>query len=135
MIRQLKKEDYYKYYELINQFRKTDFLYNNFCNFINEKNINVWVIEKDNDIIGSGTIVYEQKLIHNYGLVAHLEDIFICNEHKNKGLGTMLIRELINKAKEKKCYKIILNCNIETKNFYEKNSFIVSGLEMSYYLI
>ena len=134
MIRLLKKEDYFKYYKLINQFRKTDFLYNNFCNFLNEKNINVWIIEKNNEIIGSCTILYERKLIHNYGLVAHLEDVVICENYKNKGLGSLLLSEIIKKIKEKNCYKIILNCNEEIKGFYEKNNFIVNGLEMKYNL-
>ena len=104
MIRLLEQKDYLQYFKLINEFRKTDFSYNNFCSFINEKNIQVWIIEdKDKDeIIGTGTLLFEQKLIHNFGIVAHIEDIVISKNFRRQNYGKILVKNLLEKAKEKK---------------------------------
>ena len=102
-MRLLEQKDYLQYYKLINEFRKTDFSYNNFCNFINEKNIQVWIIEdKDKDeIIGTGTLLFERKLIHNFGIVAHIEDIVISKNFRRQNYGKILVENLLEKAKEK----------------------------------
>lgn len=134
MFRPLELSDYYVYHHLINQFRETDFSYNQFSNLLRMQHINIWVVLVDNKIVGCGTILYEQKLIHNYGLVAHIEDVVISNNHKNKNYGSLLMEFLMDKAKEKGCYKIILNCEPTIKPFYEKLTFINNGLQMSKYL-
>ena len=136
MIRLLEEKDYLQYYKLINEFRKTDFSYNNFCNFINEKNIQVWIIEdKDKDeIIGTGTLLFERKLIHNFGIVAHIEDIVISKNFRRQNYGKILVENLLEKAKEKKCYKVILNCDSEIEHFYNKCNFKSNGIQMSQYL-
>ena len=123
-MRLLENRDYYKYTELINEFRKTKFTYNEFCNFINIKDINVWILCNDKDeIIGSGTILYERKLIHDYGLVSHIEDIVVSQKHRGKEYGKKIINYLIQMARGNKCYKITLNCNSEVKEFYSKLGF------------
>ena len=134
MIRLLEQKDYFKYYILINEFRKTEFSYNNFCNFINEKNIQVWIIEDKDEIVGTATLLFEQKLIHNFGIVAHIEDVVISKNFRRQNYGKILIEYLIKKAKEKTCYKIILNCDRKTEDFYNKCNFNQNGIHMSYYL-
>ena len=134
MIRLLEQKDYSNYYKLINEFKKTNFSYNNFCNFINEKNIQVWVIEYENKIIATGTLVLEQKLIHNFGIAAHIEDVVISEQFRKQNYGKTLINFLIKKAKEYNCYKVILNCENKLQNFYNKCNFSVSGIQMSCYL-
>ena len=134
MIRLLEQKDYLKYYNLINEFRKTDFSYNNFCNFINEKNIQVWIIEETYEIIATGTLFFEQKLIHNFGTVAHIEDVVVSRRYRKQNYGKILIDSLVEKAKENNSYKVILNCDEKLKNFYSKSNFLVSGIQMSYYL-
>lgn len=133
MIRLLEQKDYLKYYKLINEFRKTEFSYNNFCNLINEKNIQVWIIEDKNEIVGTGTLLFEQKLIHNFGLVAHIEDVVISKNFRRQNYGKMLIEHLIQKAKEKTCYKVILDCDSKIETFYNKCGLKTNGIQMSYY--
>lgn len=134
MIRLLEQKDYYKYHKLINEFRKTEFSYNNFCNFLKEKNIQVWIIEDKNEIVGTGTLLFEQKLIHNFGIVAHIEDLVISKNFRRQNYGKILIENLIKKAKEKSCYKVILNCDAKIEDFYNKCNFKYNGIHMSYYL-
>ena len=95
MIRLLEQKDYLKYYNLINEFRKTDFSYNNFCNFINEKNIQVWIIEETYEIIATGTLFFEQKLIHNFGTVAHIEDVVVSRRYRKQNYGKNYTRSFL----------------------------------------
>lgn len=134
MIRLLESKDYDKYYNLINKFRQTKFTYDDFLNFIESNHINVWIIEINDCLVGTGTILFEQKLIHNFGVVAHIEDVVISDNYKKKGYGLLLIQHLIQESKDKSCYKIILNCDEKIKFFYEKNNFKTTGIQMSYYL-
>lgn len=75
----------------------------------------------------------EKKIIHHKGKVGHIEDIVISNEYRNQGLGKMLIEFLINRAKEEKCYKIILNCQEQNIPFYAKCNFIKKEYQMVQY--
>ena len=96
-------------------------------------NHSIYVIDYNNIAIGIATILIEQKIIHEGKCVAHIEDFVIDEEYRNNKLGNLLLKFLINKAKELNCYKIILNCNDETKTFYEKNGFNKTNNQMSLY--
>jgi glucosamine-phosphate N-acetyltransferase len=85
-------------------------------------------------VVGLGTILFEKKMIHNFGTVAHIEDIVISADYQNQGLGKRIIRNLIYEAKKEKCYKIILNCTPELKAFYEKCGFEEKNTQMAIYL-
>lgn len=74
-------------------------------------------------VIATGMLLIEQKLIHNCGLVGHIEDISVEKIHQGKGIGKKIVNHLINLAKERKCYKVILNCKSENIAFYEKCGF------------
>ena len=92
----------------------------------------------DKQVIGSGTLLIEQKIIHNYGKVGHIEDIVIDNNMRGQGLGKKIINYLISKAKIYNCYKIILGCDDSKVDFYKKcnlyNSKIKVINQISYYL-
>lgn len=36
-----------------------------------------------------------------------LEDVYVAESHRGKGLGTKLVRQVIQMAKERGCYKLI----------------------------
>ena len=92
------------------------------------------IIEDNNKIIGSGTLLIENKVIHNMGLVAHIEDIVIHNNYKKQGLGKKIIDELINISIQSNCYKIILDCNEKNVNFYLNSGFTQKKIQMVKYL-
>ena len=85
------------------------------------------------NIIGAVSALYERKMIHNSGIVCHIEDLVVHNDHRNKGIGTKLINVIFEKAKMQNCYKIILNCTEELKSYYEKQGFESKNIQMSYY--
>ena len=84
-------------------------------------------------IIGTGSIFFEYKFIHNIGCVGHIEDVVIKNDYRNKNLGKILIENLINIGREFGCYKIILDCNVNNVKFYEKCGFKQKEICMAKY--
>ena len=139
MIRKLAKSDFNnKYLDLLDQLSSTNqenITYDKFELFINQlnNNHNIYVIEKNNKIIASGTLLIENKIIHNFGKVGHIEDIVVDFNERGSGLGKLIINHLIETAKNLNCYKIILNCNESNVKFYEKCGFTKKELEMVIY--
>ena len=86
----------------------------------------------DNKIVGSTTLLIEQKFIHEGGLVGHIEDVVVRKDYEGKGIGMKLIRSLLDCAKEKNCYKTILDCKDDVKPFYEKLGFREESNGMRY---
>ena len=77
----------------------------------------------DNKIVGSTTLLIEQKFIHDGGLVGHIEDVVVRKDYEGKGIGIKLVTSMLERAKEKNCYKTILDCKDDVKQFYERIGF------------
>lgn len=103
-----------------------------FIEFINRSNVYVYVNEKMR-IIGCITLLYERKLIHNGGIVCHIEDFVVHEEHRNRGIGKSLLKHATEDAKKNNCYKIILDCSEDMIDYYEKQSFEVRNVQMAKY--
>ena len=95
----------------------------------NENHI-VHVAELDGKIVGSTTLLIEQKFIHEGGFVGHIEDVVVKKEFEGQGIGMKLVLSLLDVANEKKCYKTILNCEDKLIPFYEKIGFKQKSNEM-----
>ncbi len=130
-----------KYFNLLNQLNNTieyehisKLFLENFISSLNE-NHQIIIIEDyiTNELIGTGTILIEPKILHNMGKVAHIEDIVVDKNKRGLGIGFKIINYLVNIAKEKKCYKVILNCSEENVPFYEKCGFNQKSKQMSLY--
>ena len=135
IIRQLRNDDYNKFLILINDFKETNFSYENFIETFNKIFINssIWVIEKNDELIATGTILFEYKFIRNISKISHLEDICVSKKYRNQNYGKILINHLIQISKENGCYKVILDCFDELEEFYKKNEFKKNGIQMSIY--
>ena len=94
------------------------------------KNIKTYVAISEKKIIGTVTLVFENKFIHNCGIVAHLEDLVVSNQHRRQGIGAALIVHCVEEAKKHKCYKLILNCTKELKRYYKKCGLHKSAIQM-----
>ena len=77
----------------------------------------------DKKIVGSTTLFIEQKFIHDGGLVGHIEDVVVRKDYEGKGIGIKLVTSMLECAKEKNCYKTILDCKDDVKQFYERIGF------------
>lgn len=98
----------------------------------------VFVIEDKDEkgntiIIGSISIIMEQKFIHSCRCVAHIEDVVIHKNFRKKGLGKALIDHGVKFAEQNNAYKCILDCSKKNIGFYNKCGFIEKEIEMAYY--
>lgn len=99
----------------------------------NNKYHSIFVIEYDNIIIGSITVLIEQKIIHQLQCVGHIEDLVVKKEYRGRGISNILLNYAIEYCKKNNCYKQILNCKKEFEKFYNKKDFISNNIEMSLY--
>jgi len=123
VIRFLENDDYFKnYLELLSQLTvvNLDVSFDDFSKHFDNINSKIFVIEDNNKIIASGTLLIEKKFIRNFKSVGHIEDIVVDNNYRGKKIGKQLIKFLTEYAYEKDCYKVILDCNHNNIIFYEK---------------
>ena len=92
----------------------------------------IHVATDDKKIVGSTTLFIEQKFIHDGGLVGHIEDVVVRKDYEGQGIGMKMVISLLDVAKQRKCYKTILNCEDSLKQFYEKIGFKKTTNEMRY---
>ena len=136
IFRKLTVDDYEKYVTLINEFRETVFTKEEFITTldrINRNNSNIWVITVGDELIATGTILYEYKFIHNISKLAHIEDICVSASHRKNNYGKALVKRLVEEAKSENCYKITLYCDEKLEKFYASNGFEKKCIQMSIY--
>ena len=92
----------------------------------------IYVAILDGRVVGSTSMLIEPKFIHNGRNVAHIEDVVVSKDYQGKGIGEMLMRTLLDLAKDNNCYKTILDCTDEVKPFYEKIGFKRTSNGMRY---
>ena len=86
----------------------------------------------DKKIVGCITLLIEQKFIHDGGLVGHIEDVVVRKDYEGKGIGMKLVTSMLEYAKRKNCYKTILDCKDDVKQFYERIGFKHESSGMRY---
>ena len=129
-------DDYDSIYTLLQELTEVgDYNKQKFTTFLDTlpSNIHIICIYKDFTIVGIGTLMIEQKIIHNFSKVGHIEDIVIDSNYNGSGYGKQLIQFLTTFAKEKGCYKVILDCSEKVKGFYEKCGYIEKNISMGVY--
>jgi len=129
IIREIEEDDLKNgFLETLDFLRNTSDLDKNKANEILKKikqnpNHIIHVAIDNKKIVGSTTLLIEQKFIHNGGLVGHIEDVVVRKDYEGKGIGIKLVTSLLERAKEKNCYKTILDCKDDVKQFYERIGF------------
>lgn len=131
-IRKIEETDYYKgYFNLLSQLTDApEIELSLFKELI--KDTNTFVIEDNNKIIASITVLIERKFIHGGRGVTHIEDVVVDKDYRGKGIGKLLLNKAKNEAEKNYCYKLILNCKDKLVPFYEKNGFELKGCQMIY---
>ena len=61
--------------------------------------------------------------LRNCGKVGHIEDVVVDSNARGLKLGKKIIAFLTEHAHLMECYKVILDCSLENKTFYEKCGF------------
>ncbi len=129
VIRELRKEDLWNgFLATLDSLRQASDIDKNKAETIFEKiNSNpdhiVAVAELDGKIVGVTTLLIEPKFIHNGGLVGHIEDVVVEKNFQGQKIGEKIMKYLLEFAKNRGCYKTILDCTDDVKPFYEKLGF------------
>ena len=83
-------------------------------------------LEKGN-VIGYASIHYIKKITRKSGII---EDVVVKENQRGKGIGKLLVNNLIEKAKKNNCDKIILSSSEKNLKFYQKLGFQKNEFEM-----
>lgn len=88
-------------------------------------------IKEGKKVVGRAFLYIIKNNLHKqpYGL---LEDLFVEEEHRSKGLGKQLVLEIIAEAKKRKLYKLVgtsRTFRTTVHGFYEKMGFKKWGFE------
>lgn len=129
-VRPLLLSDFYRgYMSLLKQLSIIDdtISYQNFKNkwfeISNNKFHKIYVIEFNNKIVASGTLIIEPKFIRNCNYAGHIEDIVVDEKNRGHGLARLIIDKLIEVSKELNCYRVTLNCHESKFGLYSKFGF------------
>ncbi|XP_027349321.1 glucosamine 6-phosphate N-acetyltransferase [Abrus precatorius] len=97
----------------------------------------ICVIEDEGSgkIIATGSVFIEKKFLRNCGKVGHIEDVVVDSNARGKQLGKRVVNFLTEHARSMGCYKVILDCSIENKAFYEKCGFQQKSVQMAMYFV
>lgn len=122
MIRDIENSDYIKFIKLLNLNISKD-VFNLFINNLNKNRHIIIVYEKNDELIGTGSLLIEPKLTYNISYLGHIENIFVNENNRNKGIGKEIVKFLTNYAKKFGCYRIDLSCEEKIINFYKELGF------------
>jgi len=135
-IRAITVDDYDSVYYLLQQLTDVgEYNQARYVEYIHQlsENIHIVVLCTPTHIIGLGTILIEHKIVHSFSKVGHIEDIVIDVSYNGNGYGQQLIQYLIDYAQQQGCYKVILDCSDEVKEFYKKCGFTQKNISMGIY--
>ena len=103
--------------------------YNVFKSELENDNSKYIVAKQDNNIVGFAGIWIAID-------IAHITNIVVKKDMRNNGIGSKLLKELINLCKELNLKEVTLEVNennISAINLYKKNAFKEVGLRKKYY--
>ena len=83
-------------------------------------------LEKGN-VLGYASIHYINKITRKSVII---EDVVVKENQRGKGIGKLLVNNLIEKAKNNNCDKIILSSSEKNLKFYQKLGFQKNEFEM-----
>jgi len=82
---------------------------------------------EESNVLGYASIHYIKKITRKTGII---EDVVVKENQRGKGIGKLLVKNLIEKAKKNNCDKIILSSSEKNLKFYEKLGFQKNEFEM-----
>lgn len=85
--------------------------------------IRTYVACAGDHVVGTASLVIEQKFIHKGGKVGHIEDVAVHPDCQHLRVGSALVRHATEQARKLGCYKVILNCFERLVPFYERAGF------------
>jgi len=94
----------------------------------------LYVVEDGEEIIGCATLHLQSKLIRNGGVAGFIEDVVVKEKNRGQGIGELLVKKLVELAKDLGCYKVSLSCFPERTEFYKRCGFFEENITMRHNL-
>ncbi len=85
--------------------------------------VRTYIASAQGRIVGTASLLIEQKFIHGGGRSGHIEDVAVHRDFQKQGIGAALVRHATEQAKKIGCYKVVLNGFDQLAPFYEKLGF------------
>jgi ribosomal protein S18 acetylase RimI-like enzyme len=86
----------------------------------------LYVAEQDHEIVGSFALLVMDNLGHLGSPSAIVEDVVVAPDRQSQGIGAAMMRFALGRAREKRCYKLVLSSNakrVRAHAFYESLGF------------
>ena len=87
------------------------------------------VAEQDGVVVGVCQLIVFRHLQGRGGLCAELESVHVHPDHRGRGIGSVLVRDAVARARAVGCYRVQLTSNRarpEAHRFYERLGFVPS---------
>ncbi|KAJ4752722.1 Glucosamine 6-phosphate N-acetyltransferase [Rhynchospora pubera] len=84
-------------------------------------------------VVATGSIFIERKFIRGCSKVGHIEDVVVDKGARGLRLGHRVVKHLVDHAKATGCYKVVLYCKPELREFYQKCGFMEKNVQMAFY--
>lgn len=84
-------------------------------------------------VLATGALLLEAKFIRGGATCAHVEDVVVDAAARGRRLGQRVVTALVELARERKCYKVILDCADDNVPFYERCGFAPKERQMTLY--
>jgi GNAT superfamily N-acetyltransferase len=82
----------------------------------------LYVAEQDGEVVGSFALLVMDNLGHLGSPSAIVEDVVVAPDRQGQGIGAAMMRFALERAREKRCYKLMLSSNAKRARahaFYE----------------
>ncbi|WP_294580279.1 GNAT family N-acetyltransferase [uncultured Thomasclavelia sp.] len=96
-----------------------------YLNKLNDHSLITLLCYKNRELIGSGTIYFYDVIpsnINSKGIMGQITNVYIDENYRHQGIGTMLIRQLLELA-QPRCNVVCLNSSKEALKLYQKCGF------------
>ena len=93
-----------------------------FARFSRYPDYTLYVAEQDREIVGSFALLVMDNLGHLGSPSAIVEDVVVAPDRQSQGIGAAMMRFALERAREKRCYKLMLSSNAKRGRahaFYE----------------
>jgi glucosamine-phosphate N-acetyltransferase len=87
------------------------------------RGVRTYIARLEGKVVGTATLLLERKFTHHGGLVGHIEDVATHRDHNGQGVGSALMKHVIDEARKLGCYKVILTCYERYVPFYSRLGF------------
>jgi len=81
-----------------------------------------------NVVLGFGSIFRYERI--RGGASAVIEDLVVSREFRRKGVGTEIVKHLVQWAEDMGCFKVTLQANSDSQHLYKSLGFILGGPNM-----